>query len=134
MANREMYNYTISQVITYGTPCDIRMGEGDSPDIPLMLDHLLTNAPCPGFVILTRVVAGVTDIKMGSVVDAYSMRPKRNGLRVTLTRAEKVISRDRPLKAYGHYTGLVPDKCKAGDTFVFVVCAYGEVMKLGDLS
>jgi hypothetical protein len=135
MAKRdEMYNYTIMQTVTLGTPCEIAMGERDSPDIPLVLDHMLTNAPCPGFVILTSVVAGVTDIKIGAVVDAATMRPRRNGLRPTLTRAEKVISRDRPLKAYGHYTGLVPEKCKAGDTLEFVVCVYGAAMKPGEMS
>jgi hypothetical protein len=118
----ETYSYAISQDIVLGTPCDLVMGRFDNPDIPIIIDRVLTSTPCPNFAILAKLLVGNENLIVDRMTDTYkTIRIFRN-----LTDDARTISKTKPLIAIGYYTGLVPDGMVIGSRFKFVVQVYGE--------
>lgn len=84
--------------------------------------RLTTNAPTPGFVMLTRVRLGDAEVLLnGEQLDAWAWNPNAVGQHQStppLTKGAKAILK-------GHYTGLVPPALAGKQDFTFMLCMTG---------
>jgi hypothetical protein len=120
--------FSIYQDIVLGEACELNFK--GHPIVPMVLDAITINAPCPNFAIFSKIDVGDFPLIEEWMTDAFALVPNTACDSIEMQRLSDrapEVSKEKPARAVGQYTGLVPEGCETGAAYTIYISFQGAV-------